>query len=63
MIVRPIERCSAVVARSLMNAGPLKHGQYTDSKAKKGLAVSANPLIFWLRGLDLNRRPLGYELL
>jgi hypothetical protein len=21
-----------------------------------------NPLVFWLRGLDLNQRPLGYEL-
>src|SRR5262249_15657071 len=28
----------------------VKHGQYTDTKTKKGLAVSANPLIFWLPG-------------
>ena len=46
---------------SATSPSPLTHEQYTDSKAKKGLALLANPLIFWLRGLDLNQRPLGYE--
>ena len=50
------------VANLKLSGHPEQDGQYTDSKAKKGLAVLANPLIFWLRGLDLNQRPLGYEV-
>jgi hypothetical protein len=33
----------------------------TDENTKGLAGALANPLFSWLRGLDLNQRPLGYE--
>jgi hypothetical protein len=45
-----------------------KPGHYTDSWRKRKRAASRGPNLIsvfsigsWLRGLDLNQRPLGYE--
>src|SRR5207247_9853348 len=38
-----------------------KHGQNTDKTIKGFGTLIPKPLICWLRGLDLNQRPLGYE--
>jgi hypothetical protein len=40
---------------------PANPGHFPDSGSKKGLRALRNPLFLWLRGLDLNQRPLGYE--
>src|SRR5881396_2416038 len=59
-----------VPARSvsdLVHESPLRapsswnHGQNTDKTIKGFGTLIPKPLICWLRGLDLNQRPLGYE--
>ncbi len=47
----------------------IEHGQFTDSLSKReGEPIPGSPLAYlfvydcvWLRGVDLNHRPLGYE--
>src|SRR2546422_8303507 len=39
----------------------VEHGQNTDKKHQGLREIFPKPLISWLRGLDLNQRPLGYE--
>src|SRR5205809_5113382 len=59
-----------VPARSvsdLVHESPLRapsswnHGQNTDKTIKGFGTLIPKPLICWLRGLDVNQRPLGYE--
>jgi hypothetical protein len=41
--------------------GSLKHGQNTDKSKKHQKSAPVSHWRNWLRGVDLNHRPLGYE--
>ena len=42
-------------------ATTMEHGQITDKNEKRRKIGAHKSLISWLRGVDLNHRPLGYE--
>src|SRR5438034_653638 len=58
----PARSVSDLVHESPLRApSSWKHGQNTDKTIKGFGTLIPKPLICWLRGLDLNQRPLGYE--
>src|SRR5882672_307806 len=57
--VNELRHASCAVSHQLLLR--LEHGHNTDKINKGSGTLIPKPLICWLRGLDLNQRPLGYE--